>query len=78
MRPDGRPLRLWLVVQRPDDLVLWVEADRLHTAGLHLELVVDVMFLARPRTVVERRLVETEVLICEPVDHVMPWRAHRW
>lgn len=78
MRPDDSPLRLWLVVRRPDDLVLWVEADRLRTAGLHLELVVDIVFLGRARAVVERRLVEQQVLVCEPVDRLVPWRAHRW
>lgn len=73
MRPDDQPLRLWLVVRRPDDLVLWVEADRLRSAGQHLELVIDVVFLGRPRAVVERRLVEQAVLVCEPVDHLVPW-----
>lgn len=78
MRPDNRPLRLWLVVQRPDDAVAWVEADRLRTAGPHVELLVDVMFLGRARTVVERRLVARRVIVCEPVGRMVPWRPHRW
>ena len=78
MRPDNRPLRVWLVVQRPDDAVTWVEADRARMAGPHVELVVDVVFLARPRAVVERRLVGASVLVCEPVDRMVPWRPHRW
>lgn len=78
MRPDDRPLTLWLVVRRPDDLVTWVEADRLEHAGTHLELVVDVLFLGRPRAVVEQRLPAAAVLVCEPVCDGVPWRAHRW
>lgn len=78
MRPDDQPLRLWLVVQRPDDTVAWVEADRLRTAGSHVELLVDVVFLGRARAVVERRLVAQRVIVCEPVDGIVPWRPHRW
>lgn len=78
MRPGDRPLAVWLVISRPDDAVLWVEADRLRTAGPHLELVVDIAFLGRPRTVVERRLVEQRVIVCEPIDHPAAWRPHRW
>lgn len=66
MRPNNKPLRLWLVVQRPDGAVAWVEADRLRTAGPHLELVVDVVFLRRARAVVERRLVAQRVIVCDP------------
>lgn len=76
MRPDDRPLTVWIVVQRPDDLVSWVEANRLVHAEPHLELVIDIMVLGRRRAVVERRLTGRTVLICAPVDHLAPWRPH--
>ncbi|HEY5335809.1 MAG TPA: hypothetical protein VIJ71_07280 [Mycobacteriales bacterium] len=69
---------MWLIICSPDDAVLWVEADRLRTATPHLELVIDIVFLGRPRAVVERRLVAQQVLVFEPVDHMVLWRPHHW
>ncbi|HEX7354258.1 MAG TPA: hypothetical protein VF288_05435 [Mycobacteriales bacterium] len=78
LRPDLRPLTLWLVVRRPDDAVLWVEADRRVLAGPHVELVIDVVFLGRRRVVVEQRLPAGDVLVCERLAVRVPWRPHRW
>jgi hypothetical protein len=78
MRPGDLPLRLWLIVTRPGDLVVWVEADRVRDAGSNLELIIDIMFLGRPRPVVEQRLAIESVLLAVPLHDEVPWRPHRW